>query len=151
MFNCVLLTDEKRNRKQKNGDENDQAIFPELEQSCLQHFWNCAVCLYHGRMKYKDTCRLSFNIDLFCGMCLTYFIDWRYIHSWLVFSTQLVNCCPHGRRNYACVLLSLYHLSDLPPSLPLPKVNVHNIQTVCGCGGGGGGVELCCRQYSVGV
>jgi hypothetical protein len=27
-------------------------------------------------------------------MCLTDFTDWRYIHSWLVFSTQLVNCCP---------------------------------------------------------
>jgi hypothetical protein len=31
-------------------------------------------------------------------------MDWRYIHSKLVFSTQLVNCCPHGRRNYSCVL-----------------------------------------------
>ncbi len=33
-------------------------------------------------------------------MCSTDFIDWRYIHSWLLFSTQLGNCCPHGRRNY---------------------------------------------------
>jgi hypothetical protein len=34
--------------------------------------------------------------------------------------------------------LPLSHLSDL---LPLPKLNVQYIQTVCGCGGG---VELCC-------
>ncbi len=76
----------------------------------------------HGRMNYKKTpnpiWRLFFKIDLFtdfAALCLTDFIDWRYIHSWLVFSTQLVNCCPHGRRNYTCVLLSLYLLSDLPP------------------------------------
>ncbi len=30
-------------------------------------------------------------------MCLKDFIDWRYIHSWLVFSTQPVNCYPNGR------------------------------------------------------
>jgi hypothetical protein len=58
----------------------------------------------------------------FVALCLTDFIDWRYIQSW---STQLVNCCPHGQRNYACVLLPLYLLSDW------------------GEGGGGGGVELC--------
>jgi hypothetical protein len=33
-------------------------------------------------------------------MCFTDFIDWKHIHSWLVFSTQFVNCYPHGRRNY---------------------------------------------------
>ncbi len=32
-----------------------------------------------------------------------------------MFSTQLVNCCPHGRRNYNCILLPLSLLSDLPP------------------------------------
>ncbi len=60
------------------------------------------VSMFHERMNYKDT-----------GICLTDFIDW------LVFSTLLVNCCPHGRRNYTCVLLPLYLLSDLPPSPPL--------------------------------
>jgi hypothetical protein len=69
-------------------------------------------------------------------MCLTDFIDWKYIHSWLVFSTQLVNCCPHGLRNYTCALLPLY-LVYFPP--PLPKVNVKYIQTVWGGGGGVGG------------
>jgi hypothetical protein len=43
----------------------------------------------------------------------------------LVFSTPLVNCC-----------LSTYSLTSPPPSLPLSKVNVHYIQTVCGYGGG---------------
>ncbi len=77
-------------------------------------------------------CRLFFKIDLltdFAALWLTDFIEWRYIHSWLVFSTQLVNCCPHGRRNFTYVLLPLYLLSDLPPSLP--KLDVH-------CTGGGG-------------
>jgi hypothetical protein len=89
----------------------------------------------------------------FAALCLTDFTDWIYIHSWLVFLTQLVNCCPHGRRNYTCVLLLFYLLSDLSPPLtpppPKPKyLNVQYIQTVCGCGGD---VELCCRPYSAGV
>ncbi len=77
----------------------------------------------------------------FAALCLTNFIDWRYIHSWLVFSTQLVNCCPHRRRNYSCVLLLLNLLFHLPPPPPLPKLNVQYIQTVCGyvCVWGGGG------------
>jgi hypothetical protein len=62
-------------------------------------------------------CRLFFKTDLltdFAALCLTDFIGWICIHSWLVFSTQLVNCCPHGRRNYTCVLLPLYLLFDPP-------------------------------------
>ncbi len=54
----------------------------------------------------NPTCRLFVKIDLltdFAALCSTDFIDWRYIHSWLVFSTQLVNCCSHGRRNYIVV------------------------------------------------
>ncbi len=55
----------------------------------------------HGRMNYKDTkpyMSAFLSVDRltdFATFCLTDFIDWRYIHSWLVFSTQLVNCCPH--------------------------------------------------------
>jgi hypothetical protein len=63
-------------------------------------------------------CRLFFKIDLltdFAALWLTDFIDWRYIHSWLVFSTQLVNCCPHGPRNFTSVLLPLYLLCDPTP------------------------------------
>ncbi len=54
-------------------------------------------------------CRLFFKIDLlaeFAALCLTDFIDWRYIHLWLVFLTQFVDCCPLGRRNYTCVLFT---------------------------------------------
>jgi hypothetical protein len=43
----------------------------------------------------------------------------------LVFKTPLVCCCP-----------STFSLTS-PPS-PLPKVNIHCIQTVCGWGGGMG-------------
>jgi hypothetical protein len=50
-----------------------------------------------------------------------------------------------GTRNYTCVLLPLYLLSDLPPP-PLPKLNVQYIQTVCDYGGGGGGGVLSCVE-----
>ncbi len=122
--------------------------------------WNW-VARWHGRMNYKDTepyMRLFFKTDLFtdfAALCLTDFIDWRYFHSWLVFSTQLVNCCPHGHRNYTYVLLSLYLLSDLPSPSPLPKVNVQYIQTMCGCWGGGGGgcwiamKTIFCRSFTL--
>jgi hypothetical protein len=53
-------------------------------------------------------CRLFFKIDLLkdiAALCLTDFIDWRYIHSLV------------GIFDPACVLLLLYLLSDLlPPS-----------------------------------
>ncbi len=97
-------------------------------------------------MNYKDTkpyMSAFLLVDLltdYAAFCLTDFIDWRYIHSWFVFSTQLVNCCPHERRNYTCVLLPLYCTFSLTSS-PLP--NVQYLQTVCDCGGGGG-VEMYC-------
>jgi hypothetical protein len=104
--------------------------------------------LYHGRMNYKDTkpyMSAFLSVDLltdFAAFCLKDFIDWRYIHSWFVFSTQLVNCCPkeEGSILYLCnVSPLLYHLSDLLPPPPFP--DVQNIQAVCdyGVGGGGGG------------
>ncbi len=81
-------------------------------------FWLWSLSMDKWTIKTPiPTCRLSFKIDLLtdiAALCLTDFIDWRYIYSLFVFSTQLVNCCPHGRRNYTCVLLSLYLLSDLP-------------------------------------
>ncbi len=75
------------------------------------------------------------SVDLltdFAAFCLTDFIDWRYIHSWFVISTQLVNCCPHGRRNYTSVLLPLCCTFSLTSPLP----NVQYIQTVCDRGWG---------------
>ncbi len=101
----------------------------------------------HGRMNYKDTkpYKSAFlSVDLFtefAAFCLTDFIDWRYIHSWFVFSTKLVNCCPHGRRNYTCVLLPLYRTfsrtsSPLPPSQCTVNVYADSVWLW-----GGGGVK----------
>jgi hypothetical protein len=79
----------------------------------------------HGRMNYKDTkpyMSAFLSVDLltdFAAFCLTDFIDWRYIHSWFVFSTQACELLPHGRRNYTCVLLPLYCTFSLTSS-PLP-------------------------------
>jgi hypothetical protein len=119
----------------------------------------CWVQCSHGRMNYKDTkpyISAYLSVDLltdFAAFSSTDFIDWRYIHSWFVFSTQLVNCFPHGRSNYTCVLLPLYCLyllSDLPPPTPLP--NVQYMQTVCDCGAGGGGLNVLwtifCRSFT---
>jgi len=88
------------------------------------------------------------SVDLltdFAALCLTDFIDWRYIHSWFVFSAQLVNCCPPWMKElYLCTAAPLlYLLSDLLPPPPLP--NVQYIQIVCDCGGG---VEMYCGPYS---
>jgi hypothetical protein len=115
----------------------------------------------HGRMNYKiktpnPKCRLFFQVGLltdFAALCSTDFIDWRYIHSWLVFSTQLVNSWPHGRSNYTCVLCC-HSTSSLTSPPPLPKVNVQyriHRQCVAVGGWGWGGVELGCRTYSAGV
>jgi hypothetical protein len=49
-------------------------------------------------MNYKDTkpyMSAFLSVDLLTDIvafCLTDVIDWRYIHSWFVFSTQLVKC-----------------------------------------------------------
>jgi hypothetical protein len=56
-------------------------------------------------------------------MCLTDFTNLKYIHSWLIFSTQLLNCCPHGRWNYTCVLLPLYFSLTSPP--PLSEYSIY--------------------------
>jgi hypothetical protein len=96
-------------------------------------------------MNYKDTkpyMSAFLSVDLitdFAAFCVTDFIDWRYTHSWFVFSTQIVNCCPPWMgRNYTCVLLSvaplLYLLSDL---LPLPSVQ-YSLYRQCVTVGGGG-------------
>jgi hypothetical protein len=101
----------------------------------------------HGRMNYKDTkphISAFLSVDLlteFAAFCLTDFIDWRYIHSWFVFSTQLVNCCPQGRRNYCAFSLT---------SFPLPPFPMYSIYRQC-VTVGGGGVEMYCGPYSAGV
>ncbi len=107
-------------------------------------------------MNYKDTkpCMSAFlsvnPLTDFAAFCLTDFIDWRYILSWFVFSTQLVNCCPHGRRNYTCILLPLYCTFSLTSS-PLPPFPMYGIYRQCVTVGGGGGVEMYCGPYPAGV
>ncbi len=91
------------------------------------------------------------SVDLlteFAAFCLTDFIDWRYIHSWFVFSTQLVNCCPHGRSNYmvlvyCCPSTVLYLLSDLLPPPHPSQCTVQYTDCVWLWEGGGGGVLKC--------
>jgi hypothetical protein len=98
----------------------------------------------HGRMNYKDTkpyMSAFLSVDLLTDIAtffLTDFIDWRYIHSRFVFSTQLVNCCSHGRRNYTCVLLPLnctFSLTSSPPP-HLPNVQ-YTVYKQCVTVGGG--------------
>ncbi len=113
-------------------------------------------------MNYKDTkpyMSAFLSVDLlteFAAFCLTDFIDWRYIHSWFVFSTQLVNCCPHGRRNYVvlvyCCPSTVPSLWPPPPSPPSHCTVQYSIQTVCDYGGGRGCWNiLYCEPYSAGV
>ncbi len=94
--------------------------------------------------------RLFFKTDRlteFAALCLTDFIDWRYIHSLVgIFDPACELLLPWTKE--LCVLLPLYLLSDLPPFPPLPNVHVQYIQTVCVRGGGG---ELRCRPYSAAI
>ncbi len=103
----------------------------------------------HGRMNYKDTkpyMSAFLSVDLltdFAAFCLTDFIDWRYTHSWFVFSTQLVNCCPppppHGWGGTILVycwvlpLYSTFSLTSSPPPFPM-----YSIYRQCVTVGGGG-------------
>ncbi len=69
-------------------------------------------------------CRLFFKTDLitdFAALCLTDYIDWRYIQSWSVFSNQLVNCCPPWTKEpYLCTVAPLPSLWPPPPP-PFPN------------------------------
>ncbi len=100
----------------------------------------------HGRMNYKDTkpyMSAFLSIDLlteFAAFCLTDFRDWRYIHSWFVFSTHLVNWCPMDEGTIYMVLVYCY--PSTVPSLwhhPPPPFPMYSIYRLCDCGGGGGG------------
>ncbi len=115
----------------------------------------------HGRMNYKDTkpyMSAFLSVDLltdFAAFCLTDFIDWGYTHSWFVFSTQLVNCCPHGVGGTIlvyCWVLPLYCTFSLTSSpLPPPLPNVQYILYRQCVTVRGGGVEMYCGPYSAGV
>ncbi len=96
------------------------------------------------------------SIDLltdFAAFYFTDFIDWRYTHSWFVFSTQLVNYCPLWMKElYLCTAAPLlYLLSDLPPP-PFPMYSIYRADNMWLFGGGGGVfVEMYCGPYPAGV
>jgi hypothetical protein len=82
------------------------------------------------------TCRLFFKIELLtdiAALCLTDFIDWRYIHSLVgIFDPACELLPPWTKELYLCTVAPLqYLLSDLLPPSPLPKLNEQFIQTVC--------------------
>ncbi len=135
-------------KKSRNNVQSKNSVYCSLSELGL-------FGLFHGQMSIKtqnSICRPFFKLDLltdFATLCLNDFIDWRYIHSWLVFLTQLVKCCLHGRRNYTCVLLPLYLLSDLPPSHT--KCTEYTDSVWLWWGWGVWCFELCCRPCSAGV
>jgi hypothetical protein len=81
----------------------------------------------HGRMNYKDTkpyMSAFLKIDLltdFVALCLTDFVDWRYIHSEVcIFDPACELLSPWTKELYLCTVAPLlYLLSDLlpPPTL----------------------------------
>ncbi len=81
-------------------------------------------------------CRLFFKIYLLtdiAALCLTNFIDWRYIHILVgIFDPACELLPPWTKELYLCSP-SIFSLT----SSPLPKLNVQFIQTVCVWGGGG--------------
>jgi hypothetical protein len=65
-------------------------------------------------MNYKTPnpiCRLFFKIDLltgFAALCLTDFIDWRYIHSWSgIFDPACEQLPPWTKELYLCTVAPL--------------------------------------------
>ncbi len=100
----------------------------------------------------KTPNRLFFKIDLltdFAALCLTDFIDGRDIHLSLVFSTQLVNCCPHGWRTILvyCCPSTFFLTSPTPNPLSQTKCTVHRDSVWLWVGGGGGGGLDCVVDY----
>ncbi len=93
-------------------------------------------------------CRLFFKIDLLtdiAALCLTDFIDWRYIHSLVgIFDPACELLRLWTKELYLCTVAPL---SSLWPPPSLPKLNVLFIQTVSVWGGGMVGGELCCVDH----
>jgi hypothetical protein len=78
------------------------------------------------------------------ALCLTDFIDWRYIHSLVgIFDPACELFPPWTKELYMCTVAPLqYLLSDLLPPSPLPKLNRQ-----CVSEGGKGEGELCCVDH----
>ncbi len=107
---------------------------------------NVHSCLCHVSVGVMDEwtvktpnpiCRLFFKIYLLtdiAALCLTDFIDWRYIHSLFgIFDPACELLPPWTKELYLCTVAPL---SSLWPPPPLPKLNVQYIQTLCVWGWG---------------
>ncbi len=114
----------------------------------IRSFWPWTNELQRHRTLYVGF-SLNWPVNRLCGYVFNRFIAWRYIHSWLVFSTQLVNCYPPWTKElYLCTVAPL----TSPPSPPSQTKCTVYTDSVCLRGGrGGGGFELCCRPYSAGI
>ncbi len=100
-------------------------------------------------------CRLFFKVDLLtdiAALCLTDFIDWRYIYSLAgIFDPACELLSPWTKELYLCTVAPL---SSLWPPPSLPKLNVLFIQTVSVWEGGGWGVNsavetIFCRNFTL--
>ncbi len=92
--------------------------------------------------EHKDTkpyMSAFLKIDLlthFATLCLTDFIDWRYIHSVVcIFDPVCELLPPWTKELYLCTVGPLLYLLSDPLPHPPPPPNVQYMQTVCDCGG----------------
>jgi hypothetical protein len=84
-------------------------------------------------------CRLFFKIDLLtdiAALCLTDFIDWRYIHSLVcIFDPACELLPPWTKELYLCTVAPLSSLWPPPPPFPNKMYSIQYTDSVC-LGGG---------------
>jgi hypothetical protein len=95
-------------------------------------------------------CRLFFKIDLLtdiAALCLTDFIEWRYIHSLVGIFDPACELLPPWKRGTILVYFcpSIFSPTSSPPSPPSPTKCTVYTDSVCL---GGGGWIVLCRPYS---
>jgi hypothetical protein len=74
----------------------------------------------------------------FAALCLTHFIDWRYVYVMVgIFDPACELLPPWTKELYLCTV-ALYLLSDLPPPPPPTKCTVHTDSVWLWDGGGVG-------------
>jgi len=74
------------------------------------------------------------SVDLltdFAAFCLTDYIDWRYILSWFVFSTQLVNCCPLPPSQCTVYCTGTYKIASQPQTKMTSKDDIKKLVSLC--------------------
>ncbi len=89
-------------------------------QSSSQLRYEFTVHVNHGRMNYKDIEPATIDqLTDFEALCLTDFIDWRYIHSLVgIFDPPCELLPPCTKELYLCTVAPL---PSLWPSPPLPN------------------------------